>query len=97
MAKSTKNTLAGKHPAYKKLKMSVEAIKKKRKRDAIYNKKPSAVAHRVELNKANRKAGTYGAKDGLDIGHTSKGKLVQVKASINRAANGQGKRSKFHV
>lgn len=90
-----RNRNAGVHPAYDKLKMSKSAILKKRRRDKAANAKPAAKKHRAELNKANRKSGKVG--DGMDMGHTKKGGLVKVKASINRAANGQGKRSKFHA
>lgn len=90
-----RNSRAGVHPSYDKLKMSPESIKKKRKRDAAYNKKPAAVAYRVKLNAFNRKNGKKG--DGLDASHTSKGKIVLAKQSVNRAANGQGKRKKHHV
>ena len=42
---------------------------KKNAYNAEYNKKPSAVKKRVEANKANRKAGTYGNGDGKDFDH----------------------------
>ena len=58
-----------------------------------YNKSPEAVKHRVECNKANRKAGTYGNGDGKDASHTKSGKIVMEKASTNRARNGSGGRS----
>lgn len=77
--------------------MSPAAIKKKQARDKKANATPKAKKYRAELNRANRKAGTYGNKDGRDAGHTSKGRIVMVKASTNRAANGQGKRKKHHI
>jgi hypothetical protein len=43
--------------------------------------------YRAELNKANRKAGTYGNKDGKDMSHTKSGKLVKEAQSKNRARN----------
>ena len=45
------------------------------------------LASRADLNKANRKAGTYGNGDGMDMSHTKKGKLTKEKASTNRARN----------
>lgn len=62
--------------------------KAKAKKDAYnakYNKKPSAVKKRVEANKANRKAGTYGNGDGLDASHTNRG-IVMKKQSVNRGS-----------
>jgi hypothetical protein len=60
----------------------------KAKKDAYqkeYNKKPSEVKKRVELNKVNRERGTYGNGDGLDMAHTKSG-IVKKKASINRGS-----------
>jgi hypothetical protein len=56
-----------------------------------YDKKYQATTerkkYRVELNKENRKAGTYGNKDGKDMSHTKSGKLVKEAQSKNRARN----------
>lgn len=60
----------------------------KAKKDAYqkeYNKKPSEVKKRVELNKVNRDRGTYGNGDGLDMAHTKNG-IVKKKASVNRGS-----------
>lgn len=60
----------------------------KAKKDAYqkeYNKKPSEVKKRVELNKVNRERGTYGNGDGLDMAHTKNG-IVKKKASTNRGS-----------
>lgn len=57
------------------------------------NKKPDQVKYRTELNQANRKAGTYGNGDGMDMSHTKKGTLVKEKASINRARQGSNGKS----
>jgi hypothetical protein len=60
----------------------------KAKKDAYqkeYNKKPSEVKKRVELNKVNRERGTYGNGDGLDMAHTKSG-IVKKKASVNRGS-----------
>lgn len=60
----------------------------KAKKDAYqkeYNKKPSEVKKRVELNKINRDRGTYGNGDGMDMSHTKNG-VVKKKASVNRGS-----------
>ena len=43
--------------------------------DKEFNKKPEQRAKRAELNKYNRKKGTYGNGDGLDASHIG-GKIV---------------------
>ena len=43
--------------------------------------------YRAALNKANRKAGTYGNGDKKDMSHTKSGKVVKEKQSKNRARN----------
>jgi hypothetical protein len=43
--------------------------------------------YRADLNKANRKSGTYGNKDGMDKSHTKSGKMVSESQSKNRARN----------
>lgn len=43
--------------------------------DKKFNKKPEQRAKRAELNKYNRKKGTYGNGDGLDASHIG-GKIV---------------------
>jgi hypothetical protein len=58
--------------------------KAKAKKDAYnsqYQKKPSAVKKRVEANRANRKAGTYGNGDNRDYDHSVR---KMVPASVNR-------------
>ncbi len=91
--KSKRNSLAGKHPSYEKLNMSEASKKRKLEYDKEYHSTEERKKYRAELNKANRKAGTYGNKDGVDMSHTKSGKLVKEKASTNRARNGQGKKS----
>ena len=66
-----------------------------RRAQAKYDKKPKAKKRRAELNKINRRAGTYGNGDGLDNSHTSKGKTVKEKASANRRRNGRNGKSKY--
>jgi hypothetical protein len=43
--------------------------------DKKFNKKPEQKAKRAELNRYNRKKGTYGNGDGLDASHIG-GKIV---------------------
>ena len=64
--------------------------KKKLEYQREYNKKPSEVARRVELNKVNRDnhaAGKSRVGDGKDVSHTKKGGTVLEKQSQNRARN----------
>jgi hypothetical protein len=60
-----------------------EARKKRNDYQKQYNKSDKQVAKRVELNRENRKRGTYGNKDGMDLSHTKRG-FVMKKASENR-------------
>jgi hypothetical protein len=93
--KSKKNTLAGKHPSYKKLGMSQESIERKKAYDKKYHATEERKTYRAKLNKANREAGTYGNKDGEDMSHTKAGSMVKENMKSNRARNGQnGKSSK---
>jgi hypothetical protein len=55
--------------------------------DKQYQSSEKRKKYRVSLNKANRKAGTYGNKDGKDMSHTKSGKLVKEAQSKNRARN----------
>lgn len=48
-----------------------------------YNKSDDQVTKRVELNRENRKRGTYGDKNGMDLSHTKRG-YVMKRASANR-------------
>ena len=90
-----RNKLAGKHPSYDKLGMSEERRKKKLAYDRKYQATEKRKNYRVELNRANREAGTYGNGDGLDMSHTKKGNMVKEKAKSNRSRNGHnGKSSK---
>lgn len=44
---------------------------------------------RVQLNRENRRRGTYGNGDGKDLSHGSDGSLVQESQSSNRSRNGK--------
>lgn len=58
-----------------------------------YQKKYDAsklqIAKRSELNKENRKRGTYGNGDGKDVSHKKNGKTFLETASKNRARKGR--------
>ena len=62
--------------------------------DKQYQKSKKRKKYRAELNRANRKAGTYGKMTamGKDRSHCSCGKMVAEKSSTNRARN-RGKKS----
>lgn len=60
-----------------------EARKKRNEYQKQYNKSDTQVAKRVELNRENRRRGTYGNGDGMDVSHTKRG-FVMKKASENR-------------
>jgi len=53
-----------------------EARKKHRAYQAKYNKKRKSIKQRVADNRENRKKGTYGNYDGLDVSHKGKGRYV---------------------
>ena len=63
------------------------ARKRRLKQQAKYNKKPGQKKKRAELNKINRKKGTYGNGDGKDVSHCKGGGTRMEKASKNRARN----------
>lgn len=55
--------------------------------DKAYQATKERKKYRVELNKANRKDGTYANGDKMDKSHTKSGKLVNEPQSKNRARN----------
>jgi hypothetical protein len=55
--------------------------------DKEYQSTPERKKYRAELNKANRKDGSYGNGDNMDKSHTKSGKLVSESQSKNRARN----------
>jgi hypothetical protein len=91
--KSKRNTLAGKHPSYDKLGMTKAQKESKLEYDKKYQATEKRKNYRVELNKANRAAGTYGNKDGMDASHTKSGKIVMENKKSNRARNGHNGKS----
>ncbi len=88
-----KNSLAGKHPSYLKLNWSPSSIARKRAYDKKYASTDKQKKYRAELNKVNRKAGTYGNGDKKDASHKKNGSVVMEKQSVNRGRNGSNGKS----
>lgn len=89
-----RNSLAGKHPSYKKRGMSKESIEKKRKYDKEFASRDKQKKYRAKLNKYNRDKGTYGNKDGKDASHKG-GKISGMEdQSKNRGRKEKSRRSK---
>lgn len=89
--------MAGKHPSYDKLGMSEDRKKKKLEYDTKYQATEKRKNYRVELNKANRDAGTYGKMTAMDKdrSHKKDGSMTLEDKSKNRSRNGHnGKSSK---
>jgi len=63
-----------------------EARAKKNAYQKKFNKKKSQVKKRVELNRLNRKFGTYGNGDNLDVSHRSGKKTRLEHQSKNRGS-----------
>jgi len=86
-----RNSLAGKGKGKSRSAKYYAANPKARKKKQAYDKKYHSSLerkkYRAELNSKNKKSGTYGNKDGKDMSHTKKGKLVKEKQSKNRARN----------
>lgn len=89
-----RNSLAGKSTGKSKsakyFASHPEARAKKNAYNKEYHSDPSRVNYREDLNRANRKAHTYGNGDGKDMSHTKSGRLVKESRSTNRARNGKG-------
>lgn len=85
--------MAGEHPSYDKLNMSPERKAKKLAYDKKYQSSPKRVNYREDLNQANRKAGTYGNGDNLDMSHTKAGSMVTENMKSNRGRNGHNGKS----
>jgi hypothetical protein len=88
-----RNNNAGKHPSYLRLNWSPSSINRKREYDKKYSSSEKQKKYRVELNRANREAGTYGNGDGKDMSHTKSGKLRMENQRLNRARNGRNGKS----
>jgi len=77
--------MASKSTSY--YKRNSDALKIKQTYQRKYNKKPSQVKKRTELNADNRKRGTYGNGDKLDVSHKQGGGTKLEGQSKNRARN----------
>ena len=92
MAKSKRNTLAGKSTGKSESAKYFASHPEARAKKNAYNKKYHSTEerknYREKLNKVNRANGGYG--DGKDLSHTKSGKLVKESRSSNRARNGKG-------
>ena len=62
-----------------------DALKVKQAYQAAYNKKSEQVTKRTKLNAENRKRGTYGNGDKLDVSHKQGGGTKLEGQSKNRA------------
>ena len=70
-------------------KSHADALKIKQAYAKKYDKKPSQVKKRTELNAENRKRGTYGNGDKLDVSHKQGGGTKLENQSKNRARKGK--------
>ena len=70
-------------------KSHADALKIKQAYPKKYDKKPSQVKKRTELNAENRKRGTYGNGDKLDVSHKQGGGTKLEGQSKNRARKGK--------
>lgn len=61
-----------------------EARKKRLEYQAEYNKRADQLKKRIELNRENRKRGSYADHDGRDLAHHKSGKFTEKLASKNR-------------
>ena len=68
-------------------KSHAEALKIKQAYAKTYDKKPSQIKKRTALNAENRKRGTYGNGDKLDVSHKQGGGTKLEGQSKNRARN----------
>jgi hypothetical protein len=94
MAKSSRNTNAGKSSgtsaSAKYFASHPEARKKKNEYNTKYHATDERKNYREELNKYNRRNNDSGYGDKNDLSHTKSGTLVQESRSSNRARNGKG-------
>jgi hypothetical protein len=97
MRNSLAGTKKGKSESAKYFQSNPKAKAKKDAYNKEYHSTPERRKYRSELNKENRKAGTYGkmSEMGKDRSHTKSGKMVLENSSANRKRNGKnGKSSK---
>lgn len=94
MAKSTRNSRAGKSTGKSASAKYFASHPEARAKKNAYNKEYHATEerknYREELNKINRRNNNAGYGDTKDLSHTKSGKLVEESRSKNRARNGKG-------
>lgn len=71
-----------------------KAREKKKEYDTKYHSSSKRRAYRSELNKENRRRGTYGNGDGKDVSHTKRNGTILESKSKNRARQGAGGKPK---
>lgn len=86
--------MAGKSRSARYYAANPKARAKKNRYNTRYHKTTARKRYRAELNKENRRRGTYGNGDGKDVSHKKNGRLVLERASRNRARNGAGGKAK---
>jgi len=64
-----------------------KAKKKKAEYQSKFNKSEKQRKNRAELNRENRRRGTYGNGDGMDVSHKKDGSTILEKQTANRARN----------
>jgi len=90
--KSRRNKNAGKHPSYKKRKMSWSSIMKKRKRDKSISSRPEQKKKRADSNRKRREAEARGQDiKGKDYDHATS---RFVKTSTNRGRKEKSRKKK---
>ena len=77
------NSLSSSAKHYRRNKRSRD---KKKAYDSEFNKKPEQLKKRIQLNRENRRRGTYANGDKKDLSHTKNG-LVYKDQSVNRGSN----------
>ena len=68
-----------------------EAMRHKHEYDAQYNKRPTQVKYREDLNRERRRRGIMGSRDHMDVSHTQGGKLTLEPEHSNRARHWKDK------
>ena len=84
----------GKSKSAKYYAANPKARAKKASYDTKYHGTAERKKYRSDLNKKNRKAGTYGNGDGKDVSHKKGGGTTSESRSKNRARQGAGGKAK---
>lgn len=84
--------MAGKSRSARYYQKNPKARAKKNRYNTKYHKTSARRKYRAELNKENRRRGTYGNGDGKDVSHKRGGGTTLESQSKNRARQGSGGR-----